>query len=559
MLPDVLVTPKLGKRTGHRWLTLLFAAPFAVAAVVMGYLGAVLPWAAHPERDASAISERLASPFDAWLGPLREDAVAELLGAGGYDGTFVTWSYAALILCALAAVAMVLTFVRRPAGLRVARLGFVGCYVLAVAVALALWSISGFLQTPGTWIARIGYFGEKDTHLSRVTWWWDMAWPCFVAVPPVVLLHVLSYRASAIHLYTGDATLPRVGDRLIEDVRTWGSDPAWRKSWMGTIASIVAVFLALRLLAMLGCSDRYYVPEGSGDPVVQLVQVVQPKQVVKEVFIVNPRSAISFYVPKLEDSEVEKQVEEMTEMEYESVTMAMAGATGVGGGKKGGWPEGMGQKPVRFIRLRDFGPGWDDGMDQASRADVNFLDEFNKITGFRVAEQSEAITIRQLSRFDKGFAPPFVYMTGDSNISISRNDTQLLREYLLDGGLLFADAGHPNFDRAFRSYITRELFPDNRLLPIADDDPIFRAPYQFPNGAPPLWHHGGRKAMGVYAKVNGRVRLVVFYHPGDINDAWKQGNSGLDRDTAQGAFHMGINIVYYSFTNYLEDTRKYRK
>jgi len=28
---------------------------------------------------------------------------------------------------------------------------------------------------------------------------------------------------------------------------------------------------------------------------------------------------------------------------------------------------------------------------------------------------------------------------------------------------------------------------------------------------------------------------------------------------ARGAFQMGINIVYYAFTNYLELTRKYRK
>ena len=54
-------------------------------------------------------------------------------------------------------------------------------------------------------------------------------------------------------------------------------------------------------------------------------------------------------------------------------------------------------------------------------------------------------------------------------------------------------------------------------------------------------------------------RWVIFYHPGDINDAWKSGHSGLNPRMARGAFQMGINIVYYSFTNYLELTRKYRK
>ena len=90
---------------------------------------------------------------------------------------------------------------------------------------------------------------------------------------------------------------------------------------------------------------------------------------------------------------------------------------------------------------------------------------------------------------------------------------------------------------------------------IADDDPIFQIPFAFPNGAPSLWHHGGYKAKGVKY----RGRWIVFYHPGDINDAWKTGHSGMERDKAQGAFHMGVNIIYYSFMNYLRETRKYRK
>jgi len=80
-------------------------------------------------------------------------------------------------------------------------------------------------------------------------------------------------------------------------------------------------------------------------------------------------------------------------------------------------------------------------------------------------------------------------------------------------------------------------------------------PYAFPNGAPPLWHHGGMDALGIKHK----GRWVVFYHPGDINDAWKAGHSGLRPELAKGAFQMGVNIVYYSFTHYLEQTRKYRK
>jgi hypothetical protein len=61
--------------------------------------------------------------------------------------------------------------------------------------------------------------------------------------------------------------------------------------------------------------------------------------------------------------------------------------------------------------------------------------------------------------------------------------------------------------------------------------------------------------MGV--KHNGR--WCVFYHPGDLNDAWKTGNSGLSKNVADHAMQMGINVVYYSSRHYLELTRTYRK
>jgi hypothetical protein len=44
-----------------------------------------------------------------------------------------------------------------------------------------------------------------------------------------------------------------------------------------------------------------------------------------------------------------------------------------------------------------------------------------------------------------------------------------------------------------------------------------------------------------------------------MNDAWKSGRSGMDTDTADKAYQMGINVMYYAITRYLEETRKYRK
>ena len=193
-------------------------------------------------------------------------------------------------------------------------------------------------------------------------------------------------------------------------------------------------------------------------------------------------------------------------------------------------------------------------MDAVSRADMNFLDAFKKLTDFNVAGQSESHSISLLTRYPKGMAPPFVYMTGSGDINVSQRDVAVLQEYLMGGGMLFADCGSPRWDPNFRS-LAKRIFPGEPLTAISDDDPIFQFPFPFLNGAPPLWHHGGTRAQGVKYK----GRWAIFYHPGDVNDAWKTGRSGMDAKLAEGAIEIGVNIVYYSFTHYLELTRKYRK
>jgi hypothetical protein len=80
-------------------------------------------------------------------------------------------------------------------------------------------------------------------------------------------------------------------------------------------------------------------------------------------------------------------------------------------------------------------------------------------------------------------------------------------------------------------------------------------PFIFANGAPLMSGSGYKGALGIKHK----GRWVVFYHPGGLTDAWKEGHPGFDAQEAEAALKMGVNIVYYSFANYAEVRRKYRK
>ncbi len=432
---------------------------------------------------------------------------------------------------------------RRRSTLKLVRSSCVAAYVVA---GLTLYGLS----------RTIGLMYGSELTPGKVTafnWFVDLAAPYALLALVALFVHLHSARRVQINLYTGEQLEgPASGDRMVESLRTHGRDPQYRRSVYGSVF-LHALFILIIpwLLNWLGCVEDYPVPKGRGQPAVAQVKMVKQKQKKKKM-ILNPQSSIIFNQPDIE--ELLREVEQETELTYKADTSAKAGRMGAGDGKDGGWPDGMDNAEVRFIRLKYRGSDWDDGMDARSRADMNFMDEFHKLTGFKIRNHSEAHPIHLLRKYRPGYAPPFVYMTGNGNIHVNDREIKILRNYLMDGGMLFADCGGPRWHSSFQRF-ARRLFPSKDLTVISDDDPLFQMPYQFPNGAPPLWHHGGMRARGI--KYQGR--WVVFYHPGDINDAWKNEHSGLSRRQAQKAFQMGINIIYYAFTNYLELTREHRK
>lgn len=439
--------------------------------------------------------------------------------------------------------------VRRRWSLSVARKGALLVPVLVAVLALAVCRATGELADANVFIG-----GARPDSWTVFFARWHYLRFGLLALCAAAATQILAWCRGTILLYSGEAPDgPAAGDRLLERLRLHPLAPSYRKSLYKSLGLHFFVILVLPwLLSLRGCVDPYRIPKGEGAPVVERkVQVVRKKKPKKR-FVVNPNSAIIFDLP--DDMMLMRDVDKQSQVEYAADPNRVHGKMGAGKGGKGGWPDGMEGAVVRFIRLEHGGPGWDDGMDARSNADRNFLQEFKKVTGFKVAQNGESIRVSQLKQFPKGGQPPFVYLTGSGDIRMSPRDIEILRQYLLDGGLLFADAGSPWFHQNFVS-LARSLFPGNPLRDIADDDPIYQMPYVFPNGAPPLWHHGGWRAMGIKHK----DRWVVYYHPGDVNDTWKDDRGGMTKELSQSAMDLGVNIIYYSFTHYLEMTRKYRK
>jgi hypothetical protein len=181
----------------------------------------------------------------------------------------------------------------------------------------------------------------------------------------------------------------------------------------------------------------------------------------------------------------------------------------------------------------------------AARADRDLL---NRVvldkTGLDVSCLAEVHDIERLKKYPTCDAPPFVYMTGTGTIHVVDSDVKILRNYLTEGGMLIADCGSPQWDASFRDFMKR-LLPDQSLQAIADDDSIFRAPFAFTNGAPRLFHYGGAVALGVKSA----NRWSVFYHPGDLQSAWRKGQSGLSAATVERALELVFNLIHYAHSH----------
>jgi len=201
--------------------------------------------------------------------------------------------------------------------------------------AYTVFNLTGILQE-----ANIEWNGVKPDAVSVFFWRYDHLWPGALAVLWAVLLYIGAWRRPTINFFTGQTeAAPARGDVVVENIRTHGEDPVYRKSWLSSVSLHVFVLILLPLLLnMLGCVDPYRVPFGSGEPVVALVQIVKPKKEKKKKYILRPNSDIYFHVPELDESEVVKIIDQMTQVTYKADPNARAGKMGRGGGKQGGGP-----------------------------------------------------------------------------------------------------------------------------------------------------------------------------------------------------------------------------
>jgi hypothetical protein len=139
-------------------------------------------------------------------------------------------------------------------------------------------------------------------------------------------------------------------------------------------------------------------------------------------------------------------------------------------------------------------------------------------------------------------------MTGHGNVIFNNQEAENLRNYLMGGGFLHISDNY-GMDKFIRLEL-KKIFPDNDLVEIPFNHPVYHQKFDFPNGLPKIHEHDNKipQGLGIFYK----GRLVVYYDfECDLGDGWESPEIHNDsEDARQKALKMGANLISYVFGNY---------
>lgn len=145
------------------------------------------------------------------------------------------------------------------------------------------------------------------------------------------------------------------------------------------------------------------------------------------------------------------------------------------------------------------------------------------------------------------FDYPFIHMTGHGNVYFTEEEAKNLREYLLSGGFLHIDDNY-GMDQYLRKEL-QKVFPEEKLIELPVNHPIFREPFSFPQGLPKIHEHDNQRPQAFGIIIEGRLVLLYTYES-DLGDGWENQEVHNDpQEVRMKALRMGANIVFYAFEN----------
>jgi hypothetical protein len=223
-----------------------------------------------------------------------------------------------------------------------------------------------------------------------------------------------------------------------------------------------------------------------------------------------------------------------------------------------------------FARLRyrsSRGGGW--RVDYPG-ADLNFSYRVERLSSIKADPEGVVLDIDDPRLSDY----PFVFIVDPRSISLSDEEAQILRRYLLNGGFLMIDDfwGERMWDHLMSEF--SKVFPDRKWISLGLDHPIFNHPFklkekpQVPSedsahatkDEPGLrrtwefeitWEEPQPPDYRAFLDDKGRIAMLVCLNT-DLSDGWEEEGISqwfFETYAEKQSFPMGINIVFYAMTH----------
>jgi len=184
-------------------------------------------------------------------------------------------------------------------------------------------------------------------------------------------------------------------------------------------------------------------------------------------------------------------------------------------------------------------------------AEHNFYEALERTTKIHVDGEALVLTLKD----DRIFEYPVLYLCEPGYWTMTEEEVENLREYLLRGGFLLFDDFRG--DRELRNMIMemKRVFPDKDPIEIPPDHAIWGIyydidPVEAPSNVSGGWQGGFTKFDDTYYALfddNGRMMALANYNQ-DIGDGWEWPDQNFE-DASTISFQMGINFVMYALTH----------
>lgn len=192
-----------------------------------------------------------------------------------------------------------------------------------------------------------------------------------------------------------------------------------------------------------------------------------------------------------------------------------------------------------IVRMRYSGGDWYNDPDIIP----NLAKSINQRTDIKIGEGEKILSLDD----PEVFSYPFLFITGHGKINLSEKEREVLRNYLWNGGFVYADDDY-GMNEYFRREISK-IFPNHRLILLPKDHEIYHIFYDLPDGLPKIHEHYKGPAEGYGLFLNGRLSLFYTYNS-NISDGWASPSVHNDpEEIREKALKMGINIYLYALTH----------